>query len=158
MSLAGKVADTLVDRGLRLALAESCTGGMVAARLTDRPGASRYLDAALVTYSNEAKRTLLGVDPATLATHGAVSGEVAREMLEGARHRTGADAALAITGIAGPGGGTPDKPVGTVWIAAAVGGDVTVRSFRFDGDRERVRSASVDAALELLYGLLSGPA
>ena len=98
--------------------------------------------------------SILGVERATLTAHGAVSEEVALEMLEGARRRTGADAAIAITGIAGPDGGTPDKPVGTVWIGVALQGTVRVRCFRFDGDREQIRASSVDAALEMLHSLL----
>ena len=154
MSTAEAVAEALSGRGLRLVLAESCTGGMVAARLTDRPGASRYLEAGLVTYSDAAKESVLGVRRETLMTHGAVSEPVAREMLTGARQVTGAEAAVAITGIAGPGGGTEDKPVGTVWIGAAVGDAIRVQRFEFGGDRRRVRSSSVDAALTLLHELL----
>lgn len=154
MNRAEAVSEALADRGLRLVLAESCTGGLVAARLTDRPGASRFLDAGLVTYSNAAKMSILGVGRETLVAHGAVSEEVAREMLDGARRRTGAEAAIAITGIAGPDGGTPEKPVGTVWIGAALGGSVRVKCFHFDGDRAGVRSSSVDAALEMLHSLL----
>ena len=154
MTDVGSVSEALARLGLRLALAESCTGGLVAARLTDRPGASRFLEAGLVTYSNTAKRELLGVRPDTLAAHGAVSEAVAREMLEGARSRTGAEAAIAITGIAGPEGGTPDKPVGTVWVGAAVHDAVRVRRYGFDGDRAAVREASADAALDMLAALL----
>ncbi|MFW5947024.1 MAG: CinA family protein [Gemmatimonadota bacterium] len=149
-----RVAGALVRQGLRLAVAESCTGGLLAARLTARAGASRYLDAGLVTYSDRAKEQLLGVDPETLAAEGAVSGAVVRQMAVGARDRTGARAAVAITGIAGPGGGTPTKPVGTVWIAAALDDEIRVVRRRFDGDRDAVRHAAVDAALDLLAGLL----
>lgn len=157
MELVDRVSQGLVRRGLRLAVAESCTGGLVVARLTDRPGASRFLEAGLVTYSNDAKASFLGVDPATLAAHGAVSEAAARQMLEGARRRTGARAALAITGIAGPEGGTPEKPVGTVWIGAAVEDSVELRRYALDGDRGAVRRASVRAALEMLDTLLAGP-
>lgn len=147
-----RVSELLSRRGLRLATAESCTGGMVAARFTDREGASRFFELGLVTYSDGAKQELLGVRPTTLAAHGAVSEAVVGEMLEGAlRH---GDAALAITGIAGPGGGTPEKPVGTVWIGAGVGPARELRRFHFPGDRARVREASVSAALELLESLL----
>lgn len=154
MELVERVSSGLVSRGLRLAVAESCTGGLVVGRLTDRPGASRFLEAGLVTYSNEAKESFLGVDPATLAVHGAVSEAVARQMLDGARSRTGAGAGLAVTGIAGPKGGTPEKPVGTVWIGVAVEEAVQLRRFEFDGDRGEVRRASVRAALEMLDQLL----
>lgn len=149
-----RVSDALARRELRLALAESCTGGLLAARLTDRPGASRFLEAGLVTYSDAAKESLLGVDAGTLTAHGAVSEAVARAMLDGARRRTGAQAAAAITGIAGPEGGTPEKPVGTVWIGAAVDDATQVRRFQFDGARDAVREASVTAALEMLQQLL----
>lgn len=148
--LVASVSEALVGRGLRLALAESCTGGLVAAQLTDRPGSSRFLDAGLVTYSNAAKASLLGVDPAVIDAHGAVSEAVVRAMLEGARRVTGADAAIAITGIAGPDGGTAEKPVGTVWIAAGVADAVRVVRFQFQGDRGAVREAAATAALDML--------
>jgi nicotinamide-nucleotide amidase len=153
-ALMSRVAAALTEKGLHLVVAESCTGGMLAARLTDRPGASRFFDAGLVTYSDEAKQTVLGVEAGTLAEHGAVSEAVAREMLVGARRITAADAAIAITGIAGPDGGTPTKPVGTVWIGASVRAASELRCFHFDGGRGRVRTASVDASLELLQRLL----
>lgn len=149
-----RVTTVLMERGLHLAVAESCTGGMLAARLTDRPGASAFFDAGLVTYSDGAKRVVLGVKARTLEEHGAVSDAVAREMLTGARRITGADVAIAITGIAGPEGGTPDKPVGTVWIGASVGTSTEVRRYHFEGDRGAVRTASVEASLELLQRLL----
>lgn len=152
-----RVGDRLIARGERLVLAESCTGGMVTARVTDRPGASRFLVAGLVAYSNEAKESLLGVRQETLIAHGAVSEAVALEMLDGARRRTGAEAAIAVTGIAGPDGGTPEKPVGTVWIGAALGAETRARLFRFDGDRAEVREAATDAALGLLSELLEPP-
>lgn len=156
--LVERLGDRLVRRGLRLAVAESCTGGLVAARLTDPPGASRFLEAGLVTYSDEAKESILGVTREMLATHGAVSEAVAREMLQGVRDRTGAEAAIAITGIAGPTGGTAEKPVGTVWIGAAVEAAVEVRRFHFDGDRTAIREAAGRTALELLGALLDdGP-
>lgn len=150
----GRVSELLTARKQRLAIAESCTGGMLAARFTDRPGASRFFYAGFVTYSDTAKQKLLGVDPATIADHGAVSEAVVGEMMEGALR--GVDAALAVTGIAGPGGGTAEKPVGTVWIGAGVGRARVIRQFQFDGDRSRVREASVTAAVELLESLLEG--
>lgn len=149
-----RVAALLVARGYRLALAESCTGGLLAARLTDPPGASRYLVAGVVSYSNEAKTGFLRVDPAVLAAHGAVSEPVAVAMVDGVREATGAEAGVAITGVAGPDGGTPEKPVGTVWIAAAVGSRRAAERYRFDGDRAAVRAQSVEAALALLHRLL----
>ncbi|MFW6330389.1 MAG: CinA family protein [Gemmatimonadota bacterium] len=147
-----RLSEALAGRGLRLVTAESCTGGLLSARLTDRPGASAFLHAGLITYADQAKRELLGVDAATLIEHGAVSEPVVREMLRGAL-RSG-DAAVAITGVAGPGGGTAAKPVGTVWIGVAVGGSEEVRRFLFPGDRTAVREASVEAALEMLEHLL----
>ncbi|MEJ2503098.1 MAG: CinA family protein [Gemmatimonadota bacterium] len=150
------MSETLADRGLRLVLAESCSGGLLAAAFTDRPGASRFLDSSVITYSDEAKQRLLGVQPRTLALHGAVSEPVVRAMAGGAlRH---GDVAVAVTGIAGPDGGTPEKPVGTVWIAAALPDGVTARRYQFEGDRGAVRRASVDAAIALLDSVLrDGP-
>ena len=152
--LAVRVGERLSRRGLRLALAESCTGGLLGARLTEEGGASRFLSAGLITYSNRAKVDLLGVAETLLAEHGAVSEPVARAMAEGARQRTGADAALAVTGIAGPDGGTAEKPVGTVWIAASLGERAVTRRFAFEGGRSAVREASVREALTLLDSLL----
>lgn len=149
-----RVSDRLVALDLRLGLAESCTGGLLAARLTHRPGASRFLTGAVVPYSDEMKTRLLGVRPTTLSAHGSVSEAVVREMLQGALRACQADAAIAITGIAGPDGGTADKPVGTVWIGAAVHGVTSARMYRFQGDRGAVREASVQAALEMLYHTL----
>lgn len=154
MPLAVRVGDRLARRGLMLSLAESCTGGLLGARLTDAAGASRFFAAGLTTYSNAAKTALLGVPETMLAEHGAVSEPVARAMAEGARNATAADAAVAITGVAGPEGGSPEKPVGTVWIAAALGAAVTARRFVFDGDREAIRGAAVEQALILLDSLL----
>lgn len=151
------VGESLVTRNAHLALAESCTGGLVAAQLTEQPGASRFLVASIVAYANEAKESLLGVSRATLVTHGAVSEAVAVEMLHGVRARTGAEAAIAVTGIAGPEGGTPEKPVGTVWIAASFAEDTRVRRFHFEGTRAQVRIGAAEAALTLLEQIL-GPA
>jgi nicotinamide-nucleotide amidase len=149
------VAALLSERGLRLALAESCTGGLLAARLSDVPGASRFLERGFVTYSNEAKRELLGVDAETLARDGAVSEPVARAMAEGARRSARADIGVGITGIAGPDGGTPEKPVGLVFIAVDGAAGSRVRRAHFPGDRERVRYQATQAALEMLRrGLL----
>lgn len=144
------VGGLLRDRRLTLALAESCTGGLVARRLTDPAGASDYLLAGFVTYSNEAKRELIGVEDSTLAEHGAVSEACAQEMAVGARRAGGADIGLAITGIAGPGGGSAAKPTGTVWIAVAFADDVHARHFIFPGDRTAVRERAGQAALDLL--------
>ena len=140
----------LTERRQTLALAESCTGGLLAHKITNVPGASAVLLAGLVTYANAAKEKFLGVRAETLAAHGAVSEGIAREMAEGARRETGADWALAVTGIAGPAGGTAEKPVGTVFIAlAAVDGTVVERKFNALG-REAFKEATARQALELL--------
>jgi nicotinamide-nucleotide amidase len=149
------VADLLTERKLKLALAESCTGGMLAETLTSVPGASAFLDRACVAYSNAAKVDLLGVDPALIEAQGAVSEEVARAMAEGVRLRSGADVAVAITGIAGPGGGTPDKPVGLVFIAIAGAAGDRVRRLHLIGARDRVRRQACVIAMEMIRrGLL----
>ena len=140
----------LTQRKLTLALAESCTGGCIANRITNVPGASAVLLAGVVTYSNAAKQKLLGVHAATLAQHGAVSEPVAREMAEGAREQTQADYALAVTGIAGPSGGTPDKPVGTVFIGLAGPTGTVVEPHSNSFDRETFKQVTTQQALELL--------
>jgi nicotinamide-nucleotide amidase len=152
--MADVVGAMLRERGLSLALAESCTGGLLAKRMTDASGASDFLQTGFVTYANAAKRDLLGVEPETLALHGAVSEQCAREMAAGARVAGRADVAIAITGIAGPDGGTADKPVGTVWIAIALDGTTHARRFVFPGDRSEIRDRSAQAALDLLRRLL----
>ncbi len=149
-SLEQTLVRLLTDRKQTLALAESCTGGYLAHRLTNVPGASAVLLSGLVTYSNEAKQTFLGVNPATLAGHGAVSEAVAREMAEGARARNRADYALAVTGIAGPGGGSEAKPVGTVFIALACNQETRVLRRLNRYDRETFKFATSQQALELL--------
>jgi nicotinamide-nucleotide amidase len=147
-SLAEQVAVETQQRRLMMVTAESCTGGWIAKALTDLPGSSAWFDAGVVTYSYEAKEALLGVNPRTLERTGAVSEETALEMVSGALSRFGAGVAVAVTGIAGPSGGTPDKPVGTVWIGwKRRGGYAHARLFNFDGDREAVRRQTVAAAL-----------
>jgi nicotinamide-nucleotide amidase len=150
------VAALMRERKLTLALAESCTGGLVAARLTEVAGASEFFERGYVTYSNRAKMDLLGVDAGLLERAGAVSEEVARAMAEGARRAAGVDVALAITGIAGPGGGTPDKPVGLTFLAMAGRLGDRVRKAHFPGDRERVRHQACQATLEMLRRALLG--
>ena len=140
----------LQRRDLTLATAESCTGGLIAAALTSVPGSSATVLCGFVAYSNAAKAAMLGVDPALVATEGAVSETVARAMAEGALARSGADLAVAVTGIAGPGGATPGKPVGLVYLAAARRGATLAERHVFPGDRAEVRAASVAAAFALL--------
>jgi nicotinamide-nucleotide amidase len=137
-------------RGLRIVTAESCTGGLVAATLTAIAGSSDVLERGFVTYSNQAKAEMLGVDPAMITAVGAVSAEVAGAMIEGALARSPADVALSVTGIAGPGGATPTKPVGLVFLGAKRrGGEARVERHVFPGDRACVREASVAAAFRL---------
>lgn len=152
--LVDAVSRRLQKREMRVATAESCTGGLVAKRLTDRPGSSAIFVGGVVVYSDALKVELLGVDPGVLEREGAVSAEVVRRMAVGVVERTGAECGVALTGVAGPGGGTEDKPVGLVFYAVAVGPDVQVRRERFVGDREAVRERSAQAALALLYRAL----
>lgn len=158
VDLASVVADRLVTAGRRLGVAESCTGGLLAKRLTDAAGASRFLLGGVVAYSNQVKQAVLGVPADVLDTEGAVSEATARAMVEGARRVLHTDAALAITGIAGPDGGTADKPAGTVWIAAALDEHMEARRFLFPGERDEVRQRSAQAALHVLLRLLSSEA
>jgi nicotinamide-nucleotide amidase len=151
MALAAQAGQALLRAGLRVVTAESCTGGGVAAALTDVPGSSQWFDRGYVTYSNAAKHQDLGVDVAMLEQHGAVSAPVVEQMAIGALRVSGADVALAITGIAGPEGGSPEKPVGLVWFAVVRrGGKVRVSREQYAGDRAAVRSAAVATALRLL--------
>jgi nicotinamide-nucleotide amidase len=155
-ALAQTLAEALTQRREMLAAAESCTGGWIAKVLTDLPGSSAWFECGVVAYSYEAKEALLGVNPHTLEQHGAVSEETAVEMVSGALARFGATIAVAVTGIAGPSGGTPDKPVGTVWIAwKRRGGYAQAEIFQFDGDREAVRRQTVARALEGIRNILT---
>jgi nicotinamide-nucleotide amidase len=152
--LAQRVGAALKAKGLRLATAESCTGGWVAMALTAIPGSSDWFERGYVTYSNEAKQEDLGVAADTIRRQGAVSEAVAREMAAGAQRRARAQVALAITGVAGPGGGTKDKPVGMVCFAWAQGSNITSETRHFDGDRDSVRRQSVLHARERVLELL----
>jgi nicotinamide-nucleotide amidase len=150
-----QVAQLLADR--RVATAESCTAGLLTARLTERPGSSAYVAGGVVAYANEAKVELLGVDPALIEAHGAVSEPVSEAMAEGALRRFGADTAIAVTGIAGPGGGTEDKPVGTVCFSVTLaGGPTLTRTAQLPGDRADIRERSTTVAMHLLRRALSG--
>ena len=146
----------LTRQGKTLALAESCTGGFIANQITNVPGASEIFPGGIVAYSNDAKKKFLGVRAKTLAGHGAVSEAVARAMAEGALKKFGADFAIAVTGIAGPGGGTKSKPVGTVFIALAGGGETVVERKLNPLDREQFKQATANQALKMLHLRLKG--
>ena len=150
------VAGALLSRGLTIATAESCTAGLLAGRLADRPGSSAYLLGGVVSYSNEAKQDLLGVPADLIAGVGAVSAEVARAMADGARRALHADVGVGITGIAGPDGGTPEKPVGLVHLCASDGDRVVAREVRLPGGRDDVRRRAVVIALQMILGLVGG--
>ncbi len=150
----GLVANSLLKNRQMLATAESCTGGMIAAACTDLAGSSAWFDRGFVTYSNDAKTQMLGVDGALIARYGAVSEEVARAMVQGAIAHSRAQVAVAVTGVAGPTGGSAAKPVGTVWFGFATPAGVVTEMQHFDGDRAAVRTATVQHALEKLVGLL----
>ena len=155
-ALARAVANALKERGMMLATAESCTGGAVAQACTEVAGSSEWFERGFVTYSNLAKREMLAVKTDVLARYGAVSEQTARAMAEGALKLSAARIALAVTGIAGPAGGTPEKPVGTVWFAwAEKKRDTVTAKQQFKGDRETVRRQAVLAALEGLLGYLA---
>ena len=149
------LADILRKNGWRIATAESCTGGMIAAACTDLAGSSLWFDRGFVTYSNEAKTEMLGVAAELIGRDGAVSEEVARAMAQGAVAHSRAQAAVAVTGVAGPSGGSAKKPVGTVWLAWATPAGVVSEICHFDGDRAAVRQATVQHALQRLVALLA---
>ena len=152
-----QLSTALLARGWMLATAESCTGGMISAACTDLAGSSQWFERGFVTYSNEAKTDLLGVPAGLIATHGAVSEPVARAMALGAVAHSRAQVAVAVTGIAGPTGGTADKPVGTVWFGWNVNGNITTATRRFDGDRAAVRQQTLAWACARLNALLQTP-
>lgn len=153
-TLAGVVGGLLLEKRLTLAVAESCTGGLVGARLTDVAGASAWFRGGIVAYANDSKTSLLGVDGATLAAHGAVSAEAAESMARGVRRALGAGVGLAVTGIAGPAGGSREKPVGLVFVAVDSAGGSRVERHRFGGDRAVVRARAATAALDLVRRVL----
>jgi nicotinamide-nucleotide amidase len=146
----------LTEAGLTLAVAESCTGGLLGHRITDVPGSSVYFLGGVIAYAYEAKERLLNVRHATLYEYGAVSEETAIEMARGARRALGADIGLAVTGIAGPGGGLPDKPVGTTWVAVSTRDGDWTALHQWHGNRAENKTTSVDAALRLLLEVLEG--
>lgn len=154
-ALAERLVTALREAGHTLAVAESCTGGLLGAGITSVPGASQVFWGGAISYDDAAKRTLLGVSAESLRAYGAVSREVAIEMAHGARSRSGATWSVSITGIAGPDGGTSEKPVGTVWMAVD-GPERTVQRFEFGGNRDAVRQASVAAAMRLLVSRVTG--
>lgn len=148
------LAERLLQKRWMLATAESCTGGLIAGACTDVSGSSAWFERGFVTYSNAAKSELLGVDAQLIAEHGAVSEPVARAMAQGALKRSHAQIAVAVTGVAGPTGGTPEKPVGLVWFGFALADRVHSESMQFAGDRAAVRAATVQHALQRLNELL----
>ena len=153
--LAGQLGECMTSKGMKLASAESCTGGWLAKIITDIPGSSAWFVGSVVSYSNEAKQSLLGVSADTLAEFGAVSGDTVLEMSDGLFAQTDADVAVSISGIAGPDGGSDDKPVGLVWLSwGKRDKSVFANSFNFDGNREEVRRQSIKQALENLLDLL----
>ncbi|MCM1126568.1 MAG: CinA family protein [Lachnospiraceae bacterium] len=154
-ALERQVVSLLKERHMKISFAESCTGGLLSGRLVNVPGSSEVYEEGYVTYSNEAKYRLLGVDRQTLGSYGAVSKQVAMQMAQGAAKRSGAQAAVGITGVAGPGGGTPNKPVGLVYIGCYMEGNMTVTENYFSGSRGEVRKQAVEAALELLVECLT---
>jgi nicotinamide-nucleotide amidase len=154
-ALTRQLAGLLLAKGHMMATAESCTGGMIAAACTDLAGSSAWFERGFVTYSNEAKTELLGVPAALITEHGAVSEPVARAMAEGALRHARAHIAVAVTGVAGPGGGSTDKPVGSVWFGWATAAGVKTQLRHFDGDRQQVRLATVRHALQGLNDLLA---
>ena len=151
--LASELGQLLLAGGLRVGTAESCTGGLIAAAITEVAGSSGWFDEGLVTYANSSKQRLLGVPEADLESCGAVSQQVVEAMVSGVLGR-GADVAVATSGIAGPDGGTEDKPVGTVWFAWGIAGRVISEAHHFTGDRQQVREAAVSMALSKLIGLV----
>ena len=152
--IAEEIGQLLLSRGESLATAESCTGGLIAHRLTEVAGSSAYFRGGVVAYANELKERLLDVSPADLVAHGAVSEPVAAQMAEGVRRRLSADWGIGVTGVAGPSGGSPEKPVGTVYVAVAGPEAVSVKRFQFEGDRSAIKAQTAEAALSLLKGYL----
>jgi len=156
VAMAERLQGICLGRGLTVALAESCTGGLVAATITEVPGSSGYFLGGVVSYSNTSKEAFLDVPDASLAAHGAVSAQVAKSMAEGARRRFGASLAASITGIAGPDGGSPEKPVGLTYVGLAGPAGVDVRRLQLAGERAAIRAAAAEAALAWLIDAAEG--
>jgi len=156
MVLEEQIGKLLKDRGLKIAIAESCTGGLIANRITNISGASDYFEAGFITYSNRSKTLFLNVPEEIIAKKGAVSLDTARLMAEGAKKATGVDIGLSVTGIAGPTGGTIEKPIGTVYIGISCSVGTFVRYFLFNGDRQEIKKQTSDAALTFVLDYLEG--
>lgn len=153
--LVKQIAEQLTQRGEKLCTAESCTGGLIAKTLTDLAGSSDWFDRGFVTYSNQAKTDMLAVPESVIETYGAVSEAVVNAMIVGALKHSAADYAIAVTGVAGPGGGSEEKPVGTVWIGVGSKHQLIAGRYVFPGDRAEVRQATLDTALESLNSMLN---
>lgn len=151
-----RIGRILRERRMKIAVAESCTGGLIANRITNIQGASDYFDMGFVTYSNDSKELYLFVPEEVIAEKGAVSSEVAKEMAEGVKETTEADVALSVTGVAGPGGGTPEKPIGTVYVGLASKDGTVVRKFLFSGDRLSIKEQTSEEALKMVLDYLEG--
>ena len=149
-TLAAQLGAILTDKRLTITTAESCTGGGISFALTDTPGSSAYVDRCFVTYSNQSKHELLGVPLSVLAQYGAVSEQTVREMAQGAAHNAKADIAIAVSGVAGPGGGSAEKPVGLVWFAFYISGELEVKKCIFSGDRAQVRMQVIALAIDII--------
>lgn len=156
MTAEEKLGNLLKEKGLTITTAESCTGGLIANRITNISGSSEYFTTGFIPYSNNAKESLLGVRHHSLKEHGAVSSVVAEEMARGARIASGSDVAVAVTGIAGPTGGTPEKPVGTVFIAVNIGDNTIVHKKYFSGSRIDIKNLTSDAAIDMVIACLEG--
>ena len=152
--LVQELADQLLKHRQKICAAESCTGGLIAKTFTDLAGSSDWFERGFVTYSDQAKSEMLAVPASLIEDYGAVSEAVASAMASGALRHSRADYSVAVTGVAGPAGGTDDKPVGTVWIAVASAGQMLAKRYQFDGDRQAVRAATLEAAIELLLDLV----
>ncbi|MBM4387561.1 MAG: CinA family protein [Deltaproteobacteria bacterium] len=154
MDVVKKFSDAIRKSGFTLSVAESCTGGLISHLVTSAPGSSDYFLCGFVAYSNESKTGILGVPPETIEKYGAVSGETVARMLEGATAKTGSDAAIAVSGIAGPSGGTEDKPVGTVFIGVSAAGKTRIDRHLFRGGRDEIKTQAAEAALRSLISFI----